>query len=59
MGQWGYVWASGVIYMGPVGNVWVSMGTVGCGMGNVWASRVMYGLVGLCIGQLGDYGPTG
>ena len=34
-------------------------GKVGCGMGNVWASRVMYGLVGLCIGQWGDYGPTG
>ena len=59
MGQWGYVCASGVIY------IWASWycvgkyGTVGCCMGNVWASRVMYGLVGLCIDQWGDYGPTG
>ena len=42
--------------------MWVSpggkYGTVGCDMGNVWASMVMYGLVGLCIGQWGDLWPN-
>ena len=60
MDQWsGVEYGPVVVMYGPVGNVWVIVGQWGCCMGNIWASRVMYGLVVLCIGQWGDVCSSG